>query len=61
MKIQKCTICGKPFFQDPKTTTDYTVDFDPTACPQCNENARQNSVLPIVGNKRFNLTSHEQR
>jgi len=51
MKIQKCTICGKPFFQDP-TTTGYAVDFDPTACPQCNENARQNSVLPI-NNKTF--------
>ena len=47
MKIQKCTICCKPFFQDPKTVTDYAMDFDPTACPQCNENARQNSVPPI--------------
>jgi len=47
MKIIKCTICEKPFFNNPKTTTDYATDFDPTACPQCNENARQNSVPPI--------------
>jgi len=51
MKIQKCTICGKPFFQ-PKTTTDYAKDFDPTACPQCNEEARQNSFPPI-NHKQF--------
>jgi len=52
MKIQKCTICGKPFFVKQKTTTDYAMDFDPTACPQCNEKARQNSFPPI-NHKQF--------
>jgi len=48
MKIQRCTICNKPFFNDLGTTTDSVVDFDPTACPQCNENARQNSIVQSV-------------
>ena len=47
MKIQRCIICNKPFFPDPKTSTDYAMDFDPAACHQCNGNARQNSIPPI--------------
>ena len=41
-------MCDKPFFNDPRTTTDYAMDFDPTACPQCNENARKNSLPPMT-------------
>ncbi len=47
MKIQKCTICEKVFFPESGTLTDYAFDFDPTACPQCNKKARENSKMPI--------------
>ena len=53
MKIQKCTICNKPFFPEIITSTDYAFNFDPTACPQCNQKARQNSQAPIDNNKTF--------
>ena len=60
MKIQKCTICGKLFFEKPRTTTDNAYDFDPPACSQCNENARQNSFprfetprIEIIPNPRY--------
>ena len=47
MKIQKCHICEKPFFNNP-TATGIVIDFDPTACPQCNEEARKNSQPPCL-------------
>ena len=52
MKIQICTICDKEFFPETGTSTDYAFDFDPTACPQCNANARKNSQSAI-DNKTF--------
>ncbi len=50
MKIQRCTICDKPFFPGIKTSTDYASDFDPTACSQCNAHARRNSQ--VIDNKK---------
>ena len=52
MKIQKCTICEKPFFPE-ITTTGEIANLDPTACNQCNAKARENSQAPIDNNKTF--------
>ena len=46
MKIQKCRVCDKPFFQNP-STTDYAYHYDPEACPQCNAKASEYSQAPI--------------
>ena len=52
MKIQKCTICGKPFFPTISTTSE-TMGFDPAACPQCNMDAIRNSQAPVHNTQTF--------
>lgn len=42
MEIQRCKICDRPFFPE-ITTTGLVPNFDPRACPKCNQLALENS------------------
>ena len=53
MKIQTCIICNKPFFPEIRTSIDYAFDFDPSACSECNKEARINSQ-PVM-DKRIKI------
>lgn len=42
MEIKRCSVCDRPFFPD-EAGTDKAKFVDPTACPNCNRIAIENS------------------